>query len=249
MTLVALIEREPEVRRRYVHILEGGDFAVAQAGDALEAIRTAFQQRPDAAVVRLNEDAQQLIQILRAACDIPIVALTSGAASVDIVRALDAGADDVVEEGCQATEFLARLRAAIRRYERRATAAAPARKVTTGSLVIDRDAQQVTRQGRQVILTRTEYRLLDALAARVGETAPHRYLLSTVWGDAYVDDTHYLRVYIGYLRNKLEDDPARPRYLINEWGIGYRLATLPLERAESLDEPWDTSRVAQYVAV
>ena len=91
-----------------------------------------------------------------------------------------------------------------------------ARHVASGAIVIDREAQTVTKHGEIVQLTRTEYRLLDALSARLGEVAPHRYLLSTVWGDAYVDDTHYLRVYIGYLRQKLEDNPSEPRYLLNE---------------------------------
>jgi two-component system KDP operon response regulator KdpE len=104
--------------------------------------------------------------------------------------------------------------------------------VQTGDLVIDREAKLVSKAGEQVSLTRTEYRLLDALAARVGQMAPHRFLLSTVWGDAFVDDTHYLRVYVGYLRQKLEDDPKHPQYLINEWGMGYRLAALPTRAEE-----------------
>jgi two-component system, OmpR family, KDP operon response regulator KdpE len=124
---------------------------------------------------------------------------------------------------------VARLRATIRRYNRELELQADDAVVRTGALVVDRQSQRVSKCGIAVPLTRTEYRLLDALAVRLAQVAPHRYLLSTVWGEEYVDDTHYLRVYVGYLRAKLEDDPARPRYLVNEWGTGYRLALLPIE--------------------
>jgi two-component system KDP operon response regulator KdpE len=109
-------------------------------------------------------------------------------------------------------------------------------------LTIDREAHVVKRGSRVVRLTPTEFRLLEALALRVGKVAPHRFLLSTVWGDEYVDDTHYLRIYVGYLRQKLEDDPSRPVYLLNEWGTGYRLAAIP-PRSASENVPFDNGRV------
>lgn len=231
MTLITLVENNDEARKRLTRVLHADGFEVVEARGGLEALRAAFDQRPDAALVDLSAsdiDGFELIKILRAACDVPILAMSDEPSPGDIVRALDAGSDDVLSKHCVATEFLARLRAAIRRYQRRDTDRAPARQVATGALVIDRESQTVTKHGTIVPLTRTEYRLVDAMAARLGETAPHRYLLSTVWGDQFVDDTHYLRVYVGYLRHKLEDDPSRPVYFTNDWGVGYRLARLPI---------------------
>jgi two-component system, OmpR family, KDP operon response regulator KdpE len=246
MSVVMLVEGSADARRRMVRILTGDGLQVAEAGDGLEALRIAFEQRPDTALIDLSSegiDGFELIKILRAACDIPILAMSTSASSVDIVRALDSGADDVLAKDCLAAEFLARLRSTVRRYQRRQSDRSPVRQVATGSLVIDREAQVVMKHGEIVPLTRTEYRLMDALAARVGETAPHRYLLSTVWGDQFVDDTHYLRVYIGYLRQKLEDDPAQPLYFTNDWGVGYRLARLPI-----IDDATDVTRQPSYAA-
>jgi len=238
MTLVTLVEGNEETRKRLVRILNADGFEVAEARDGLEALRSAFERRPDAALIDLSSDGidgYELIKILRAACDVPLLAITASPSSGEVVRALEAGADDVLSKDCTATEFLARLRSTVRRYQRRETDRSPVRQVVTGALVIDREAQTVTKHGVVIPLTRTEYRLVDALCARVGETAPHRYLLSTVWGDQFVDDTHYLRVYIGYLRQKLEDDPSKPLYLTNDWGVGYRLARLPV--TDQVTEP------------
>jgi len=231
MTLITLVESNVEDRKRFTGILHAGGFDVVDVSGGLEGLRSAFEQRPGAVIVDLSAgdiDSFELTKILRAACDTPILITATNASPGDIVRALDAGADDVISKDCVATEFLARLRAAIRRYQQREPSRSVAQQAATGALAIDREAQIVTKHGKLVPLTRTEYRLLDALAARMGETVPHRYLLSTVWGDQFVDDTHYLRVYIGYLRNKLEDDPAQPAYFTNDWGVGYRLARLPI---------------------
>jgi two-component system KDP operon response regulator KdpE len=173
-------------------------------------------------------DSLEIIRVLRAATDIPLVVTGDGASGM-AVRALDMGADDYLQKPLDCVEAVARLRATIRRYHRQTELIQDNKVVRTGGLVIDRETQQVTKHGTAVPLTRTEYRLLDALAQRASQVAPHRYLLSTVWGEEYVDDTHYLRVYIGYLRVKLEDDPAHPQYLVNEWGTGYRLAVLPIQ--------------------
>jgi two-component system KDP operon response regulator KdpE len=178
-------------------------------------------------------DGLELVRVLRAAANIPILVIAAHHSTELAVRALDTGADDCVDTQADRGEIVARLRAAIRRYARHVRSTENPTVVRTGTLVIDRGSQFVTKRGAAVQLTRTEYRLLDTLALRPGQIAPHRYLLSTVWGDASADDTHYLRVYIGYLRNKIEDEPARPRYLLNEWGTGYRLAMLPFEEAAS----------------
>jgi len=238
MALITLVEHDDESRKRLARVLRADGFDVIEVSDGLEALRTAFASRPEAALVDLRArgvDGYELIRILRAACDLPIVALGEECTPTDVIRALEAGADDVVDKTCLATELLARMHAAMRRYQRsRQQQSVTARKVLTGTLEIDRDVQVVRKRGKVVQLTRTEYRLVDAMADRLGETAPHRYLLGSVWGDEYVDDTRYLRVYVGYLRQKLEDDPSSPQYFVNEWGLGYRLARLPVEVDDSM---------------
>ena len=243
MALIAVVDGNEATRQRTCRSLRSGDLEVLESSDGLEALRNAFSARPDAAIVDLNAsgiDGYELIRVLRAACEIPIIASAEGATPEQVVRALDAGADDAVDKECSVTELIARVRAAIRRHEKRRIDADDAKEVRTGGLVIDRIAQTVTKHGEPLQLTRTEYRLLDALASRLGQVAPRRFLLGTVWGEEYVDDTHYLRVYVGYLRAKLEDDPSQPRYIINEWGTGYRLALLPIEErvaSEQAEQP------------
>jgi two-component system, OmpR family, KDP operon response regulator KdpE len=163
-----------------------------------------------------------------------------------IVRALDQGADDYITRPFSGTEFVVRIRAAVRRALRARKTPEQNLVVQTGDLVIDREARIVTKCGTVVHLTPTEFRLLEALSIRVGKVAPHRFLLSTVWGDEFINDTHYLRIYVGYLRQKLEDDPARPEYLLNEWGTGYRLAAFPPAATGALSgaasQRWDSPR-------
>lgn len=242
MATIALVDGDEQSRLRLERFLRADGFDVLSAEDGLGGLRIAFDARPDAAVIDLDSGevgGAELIRILRAACDVPIVALLADHDSESVVRALDAGADDVIPKATGSAELRARLRAAVRRYERRVDVGfGGARQlIRTGAIEIDRDAQVVRQDGRPVQLSRTEYRLLEALASRLGETAPHRYLLSTVWGDEYVNDTHYLRVYVGYLRAKFEVQASQPQYILNDWGVGYRLARLPIIEAGSTREP------------
>jgi len=140
-------------------------------------------------------------------------------------------------------EVVARVRATLRRTGSRHQEEERA-VIRTGAIEIDRTSRIVTKNGMPVQLSRTEYRLLDALALRIGQVAPHRLLLSNVWGGAFVDGSHYLRMYMGYLRQKLEDDPRHPRYLRNEWGLGYRLALLPA-RTEAEEEGAEAPEAAE----
>lgn len=239
MTLALLIDSDGNSRLRLARLLEGAGLDVSEAGDGEQAIRLFFDERPDAAVVDLSAvgGGVALLGILRAACPVPIIALTDDGDSTEVVLALNAGADVVLPRTCGSHEFLARVRAAIRLRELRTDG--PTRSVRTGGLVIDRDARTVTKHGRFITLTRTEYLMLDTLASCVGEVASHRSLLSAVWGEAFVNDVQYLRVYAGYLRQKLERDPSNPEYLLNEWGVGYRLAQLPIEVAKANDAACD----------
>jgi two-component system KDP operon response regulator KdpE len=232
--MVAVIEADEVLRRRLTQALDEGGFSVAEAAHGLAAIRVMYETRPQACLLDADAagmDGLDLVRILRAACDTPVIAMVRDLGSRMTVRLLDAGAHDVVTPDVDARELVARIRSTIRSYERYATAPEDRQTVHTGDLTLDRASRTAFKRGEVIHLTRTEYRLLDALAARVGPVVPHQLLLSTVWGDAYVDDTHYLRIYIGHLRKKLEDDASAPQYLLSEWGIGYRLAARPREGA------------------
>ena len=233
MTLVLVASSDPRLREHMSELLREDGHDVQEATNGLEALRAVFDARPDCVLVDLSiEEVEglELVRMLRAASDLAILALMPPSDQSRGVAVLDVGADDVIRASIQASELTARLRASIRRSQREIPDERGERSVVlTGALEIDRAAQTVKKRGQIISLSRTEYRLLDALSSRVGQVAPHRFLLSTVWGNAYVDDVHYLRVYIGYLRSKLEDQPSAPRYLRSEWGVGYRLALLPVE--------------------
>lgn len=227
MTLVLIASSDHRLRANLVSLVRDDGFVAAEAADGLAAVRHVFNEQPDAILLDLNIDevnGLELVRMLRAASDLAILALLAPADQSRGVVALDTGADDVIRPSTPPIELLARLKAALRRSRR--TERVERKEVSivrTGDIEIDRGAQTVTKGGNRVSLSRTEYRLLDALASRAGQVAPHRFLLATVWGNAYVDDVHYLRVYIGYLRAKLEDGTGPPRYLRSEWGVGYRL--------------------------
>jgi two-component system KDP operon response regulator KdpE len=171
-------------------------------------------------------DGEEFTRIVRALADVPILAIGPAGDPELIVRVLDGGADDYLEQPVSEIELVGRLRAALRRVARQ-TAAERAPVVRTGALEVDLGERTLLKRTQVIPLTPTEWGLLAALAHRVGHVAPHRFLLSTVWGEEYVDDTHYLRIYIGYLRKKIEDNPSEPEYLLSQWGTGYRLADLP----------------------
>ena len=232
MALIQIASPDPLTRRRVARALDAGGYSTIEIEGALEVLRVAFDARPAGAVIDLMSsglDGIELVRLLRAACDIPILCVAPDGDVSLVAEALNSGADDVVERSCPMPEILARMRATMRRYAQRRSDGEPAREVSTGSLVIDREAKLVTKGGVAIHLTRTEFRLIDALAIRVGEVVMHEDLLRQVWGDEYVDDKHYLRIYVGYLRAKIEENSAKPVYILNEWGIGYRLASLPLE--------------------
>jgi two-component system, OmpR family, KDP operon response regulator KdpE len=243
MSLVVLASSDAAVRERVLRFLHGDEFDVIEADSKLLTFRLLFERDPVAIVVDLcleQAAGSEFVQVLRAASDLAIVAIARGGDASATITALEAGADDVVRTDTPRDEFLARLRAAVRRSQRaprRQAEATRGRVVVTGDLRLDRSARIVTKGGTRVALTRTEYRLIDALAERLGEVVSHRVLLSTVWGEQFIDDTHYLRVYIGYLRQKLEENPRRPRYLVSERGVGYRLVRHPAGPEAGQDVP------------
>ena len=151
---------------------------------------------------------------------VPIVVLSARGAESDKVAALDAGADDYLSKPFGVAELLARVRAALRRHARSGDDRESV--VSFGDVVVDLAHRQVTKGGNEVHLTQIEYRLLSVLVGDAGRVLTHRHLLREVWGPSHAEHGHYLRIYMGHLRQKLEDDPARPKYLVTEIGVGYR---------------------------
>ncbi len=231
MAVVVVVSEEERSRRGLTRQLQAHGFTAEEGSGGLEALRRVYALRPDAVVLEAGQtgmDTQELTRVLRAVSDdVAIIVLSGGSDGVEAVRMLDAGADDFVPRPYTPDEVVARVRASVRRAARSGRTHDEQLQIRTGEVIVDREARLVTKAGVEIPLTPTEYRLLEALALRLGKVVPHRVLLSTVWGDEFVDDTHYLRIYVGYLRRKLEDQPALPHYLINEWGTGYRLALLP----------------------
>jgi len=200
----------------------GYDVDVAEAGS--QALRTAGDHHPDVVVLDLglpDMDGTDVIAGLRGWSSVPIIVLSARQSSHDKVDALDAGADDYVTKPFAMDELLARLRAALRRT--RADDEVDA-VVTTATFTVDLAAKRVVRDGEVVRLTPTEWSLLEILVRHRGRLVSQRQLLRAVWGPEYERETHYLRVYLGQLRRKLEPDPARPVYFQTEPGMGYRFA-------------------------
>lgn len=230
MTSVLIVDAGQDGLHAECELLESQGYDVIEIVGALDGLRTLYEQRPEAVLVNLAVpamDGDEFTKIVRALSDVPIVAIGPGDDPDLVVRVLDGGADDYLELPVSELILLGRLRAALRRAERHRSAEDRPAVVRTGDLVIELAEQAVYKRGEVVSLTPTEYRMLAALASRLGKVAPHRFLLSTVWGEEYMDDTHYLRIYVGYLRKKIEDEPSDPRYLLSQWGTGYRLADLP----------------------
>ena len=232
MSVVVIASSDPRLRQELSAVLSAQEFELVEADDGLAAFRLVFDLYPQAAIVDLRIEkvaGLDLVRMLRAASALAILAIATDTDPMTTVGALEVGADDVARPDTPPAELIARLRAAIRRSARvpQHRADANGSLIETGELVIDRTARTVTKSGARIALTRIEYRLLDALASRIGQVAPHRFLLSNVWGDQFVDDTHYLRVYIGYLRQKIEANPPHPQYILSEWGVGYRLVQRP----------------------
>ena len=221
MTRVLVIDDDPHLSRALRITLRAAGHDVDTASDGRTALQLAAAVPPDVIVLDLglpDLDGTEVLATLRPAYAGPVLVLSARADSQDKVHALDAGADDYVTKPFDMSEFLARLRAVLRRGP-----SEPAdRFVTTEHFTVDLADRQVTVAGAPVRLTPTEWALLEPLVRQPGRLIGQRQLLQTVWGPAYEKETHYLRVYLAQLRRKLEPDPAHPRYLHTEPGMGYR---------------------------
>jgi two-component system KDP operon response regulator KdpE len=204
--------------------LEAEGYRTFEAETMRRGIIEAGTRKPDLIVLDLglpDGDGIELIGDVRGWSAMPIIVLSARSDEADKVAALDAGADDYLVKPFGVGELLARVRAALRR---RARSGSESPIVQFGAVTVDLPNRRVTRNDADVHLTQIEFRLLAALLAHPGKVLTHRHLLREVWGPAYVEHNHYLRIYMGHLRQKLEADPAQPRFLLTETGIGYRFA-------------------------
>lgn len=230
--IAILIEDEPQIRRFVRAALEGEGWQVHEADTARRGLVDAGTRKPDLLVVDLglpDGDGLDLIRDVRGWSNVPIVVLSARADESDKIAALDAGADDYLTKPFGVGELLARVRANLRRPRAGAggsSAELPGEGDAVfrfGEVEVDRRARLVRRNGEAVHLTPIEYRLLSVLMANTGRVMTHRQLLREVWGPAHADQSHYLRIYMGHLRQKLEKNPAQPEHLLTETAVGYRL--------------------------
>jgi two-component system KDP operon response regulator KdpE len=224
VTRVLVVEDEPQIVRTLRVNLRVRGYEIDAAPDGRTALELAARRHPDVVILDLglpDMDGVEVIKGLRGWLTVPIIVLSARHASEEKVDALDAGADDYVTKPFGMDELLARLRAAVRR-------AAPADEhavIESAAFSVDLAAKKVTRDGADVRLTPTEWHILEVLARNAGRLVGQQQLLREVWGPAYEKETNYLRVYLAQLRRKLEPDPAHPRHLITEAGMGYRFET------------------------
>ena len=222
---ILLIEDEQEIRRFLRVSLTARGFELVECTAGREGVLQAATQPPDAIILDLglpDIDGMDVIREVREWSRVPIIVLSARGQEQQKVAALDAGADDYLTKPFGVGELLARLRVALRHA---AAGESGEATLTLGPLHVDLARRQVALNGQEVHLTPTEYRLLATLVKHAGKVVTHRQLLKEVWGPQSVHETHYLRVYMGQLRQKLGDTSSPARYLLTEPGVGYRLAT------------------------
>ena len=226
---VVVIEDEPQIRRFVRSALEAEGWQVHEADTAKKGLIEAGTRKPDLLVLDLglpDGDGLEVIKDVRGWSGVPIIVLSARADEADKIAALDAGADDYLTKPFGIGELLARVRANLRRPRNAAGDGSTPLKDPVfkfGEVKVDRIARIVRRAGAEVHLTPIEYRLLTVLMANAGRVLTHRQLLREVWGPSHVDQSHYLRIYMGHLRQKLEVDPTQPQHLLTETAVGYRL--------------------------
>jgi two-component system KDP operon response regulator KdpE len=223
LTRILVVDDEEQIRKLLRISLGAYGYEVIEATGGEEAVRKCATESPDLVVLDLglsDISGHEVIARIREWSQVPIIVLSVRAQESEKVEALDRGADDYVTKPFGIAELLARVRAVLRvRHSPGAETAA----ITAGDLVVDVPAHRVHVAGREVKLSRKEFEILRLLAQHAGRVITHQQMLRAVWGPAHEQETHYLRVYIGHLRQKLGDNPLNPRYISNEPGIGYRL--------------------------
>jgi two-component system KDP operon response regulator KdpE len=237
--IVLVVEDEAQMRRFIRASLGSHGYRVLEGTTAAEAASLVRSENPAAVLLDLglpDGDGIELTRRLREWSQVPIIVVSARGREEDKVAALDAGADDYLTKPFGVRELLARLRVQLRQAEGRRTER-PTPSIEIGSLRVDLAAREASRGGLALRLTPIEWSLLSVLARNAGRVLTHRRIIEEVWGKAYVEQTHTLRVHMSELRKKIEEEPSRPRLLANEPGIGYRLRDLPAEGETEGDDP------------
>jgi two-component system KDP operon response regulator KdpE len=226
---VLLIEDDVVLSETLRLMLTKKGFNVEVAGDAISGLQKAYASKPDVILLDImlpGMDGWQACTRFREMSDVPIIMLTAVGSDENVVKGLDMGADDYIIKPVTADELTARIRALLRRVARTDTSSRSNRSrgqiLKCDYLVIDFDKHEVTVDGERIDLSPTEFRLLSVLARHKGRMLPHEFLLNEVWGPEYRGDIDYLRLYISYLRRKIEKNVSKPSLIHNEWGVGYR---------------------------
>src|SRR5512136_441097 len=221
---ILVVDDEPAIRRFLNTALDTGEFSLHQAENGHGALAAAAALKPDIILLDLglpDMDGVEVIERIREWSQVPIIVLSVREREDDKVKALDAGADDYLSKPFGVGELLARIRAALRRSLKET----PEPVYRIEGLEVDLTRRRVSAQGEEVQLTPTEYELLRLLVTHAGKVLTHSQILRQIWGIAYMEQPHVLRVNISNLRHKIEEDPSRPRYILTEPGVGYRLRT------------------------
>lgn len=223
MSLVLLVEDEREIRRFVRQALEGEGCEVREAGTMALGLEEVVTLKPQLVILDLglpDGDGVDFVQRLRSWSQIPVLVLSARSTERDKIAVLDAGADDYLTKPFSVGELLARVRALLRRGRSGDVFESPLARF--GGVEVDLARHSVTKHGQPVRLTAIEFKLLSVLLANSGRVLTHRQLLREVWGATHIESTHYLRIYVAHLRQKLEDDPTQPAHFQTEIGIGYR---------------------------
>ncbi|MPZ27611.1 MAG: response regulator [Micromonosporaceae bacterium] len=227
MSVRVLVVDDDDALRRFVERnLSARGFSVTTASNGLEALAVVGRDQPDLVILDImmpRMDGLEACRRIRASSTMPIIALTALDTEADTVRILDEGADDCLVKPFGVDELLARVRSALRRVRWHSGAGAHA-VLRFRDLELDTESLRTTVRNRELDLTRTELALLRYFMENAGKVLPHTRILADVWGPAYRGESHYVRVYVSRLRQKIEEDPARPEYFITEYGLGYRFA-------------------------
>jgi len=224
---VLLIDDEPAIVRVLRPALQGHHYEIVSASTGAEGLSQLEKHHPDLILLDLSlpdMDGVSLAGLLREQTEAPIIVLSVRSGEHDKIAALDNGANDYVTKPFSMGELLARIRAALRSYQRQGYQVTQEQQITIGDVAIDMDRHAVTVRGTPVHFSPTEFSLLEILMRNSGRLVTHRTILHNVWGPEYIDETQLLRVYIGHLRSKIEPQPDRPQYIITEPGVGYRFA-------------------------
>lgn len=219
---ILIIDDEQQIRKLLRVSLGAHGFDIDEAATGHDGVNRVAIFKPDLVILDLglpDIDGKEVVQSVREWSQVPIIILTARGQEQEKIEVLDAGADDYVTKPFGVGELMARIRVSLRR----AAHSEDEPVITCGDLAVDFALRRVTVGDREVKLTPTEYDIIKVLAQHAGKVLTHKQLLKAVWGNSYNDDTHYIRVYIGQLRRKIEENPTQPHYIITESGVGYRL--------------------------